>query len=499
MNLRMLLDHPDLDLDVLVPPENPDRPIRYVYTTDLVDPSRYLSGGELVLTGLVWWSEPGQAEPFVAALAAAGVAALGAGAAEHHEIPDDVVRACERHGVPLFGVPAHVSFAALTEYVVLGAARVRARAGVGVPDLRAAVANASTALDAGVWVLSPTGRVVAGTTSVPPIGVRQLLARRFLDATRLPVTVRGPGHPPHTVAEGSVTGTRALDWFLAAPGDQARWSSHQRHLMDILAVAAANEQSATVPARPDLSLLSSEDLRAAGLGDPDGMCVVSASADRATPDVAAAVLAELAASLGVVSVLGKATGPADSAASAGSAGEVRAVWGVGRNRRDRVLDELVGLVRLLEPGFGDVRFALGVGGSVGPAGLSASLDQARNARRVAERRGCRAGVQDGARLGAFHTLLVMVPDDQRAAFRRWVLGPVTDYDAEHQSDLLRTLRVFLACSGSWTKAAEQLHVHVNTLRYRIGRVEELTGRDLSSLPAQVDLHLALELGPAADT
>jgi DNA-binding PucR family transcriptional regulator len=68
---------------------------------------------------------------------------------------------------------------------------------------------------------------------------------------------------------------------------------------------------------------------------------------------------------------------------------------------------------------------------------------------------------------------------------------VLDYDVAHRSELVRTLEVFLHHSGSWSQAAAELHLHVNTLRYRIGRVAELTGRDLSSFPDRVDLYLAL--------
>ena len=63
----------------------------------------------------------------------------------------------------------------------------------------------------------------------------------------------------------------------------------------------------------------------------------------------------------------------------------------------------------------------------------------------------------------------------------------------HGTELVRTLRVFLDCSGSWTKAAEAMFVHVNSLRYRMRRVEELTGRDLGSLADQAALLLALRL------
>jgi DNA-binding PucR family transcriptional regulator len=43
----------------------------------------------------------------------------------------------------------------------------------------------------------------------------------------------------------------------------------------------------------------------------------------------------------------------------------------------------------------------------------------------------------------------------------------------------------------WNRCAAQLHVHVNTLRYRIRRIEQLTGRDLGTLENRVDLFLAL--------
>ena len=42
-----------------------------------------------------------------------------------------------------------------------------------------------------------------------------------------------------------------------------------------------------------------------------------------------------------------------------------------------------------------------------------------------------------------------------------------------------------------SEVAEMLHLHVNTVRYRVERIEELTGRDLSRLEDRVDVFLAL--------
>ncbi|HET6214147.1 MAG TPA: PucR family transcriptional regulator ligand-binding domain-containing protein, partial [Micromonosporaceae bacterium] len=91
MRLREVLDRPELRLTLLVGAEHLDRPINRVFTTDLPDPRRYLAGGELVLTGLMWRRQPEDSLGFVAALATTGVAALGAGDAALGCVPPDLV------------------------------------------------------------------------------------------------------------------------------------------------------------------------------------------------------------------------------------------------------------------------------------------------------------------------------------------------------------------------------------------------------------------------
>lgn len=61
-----------------------------------------------------------------------------------------------------------------------------------------------------------------------------------------------------------------------------------------------------------------------------------------------------------------------------------------------------------------------------------------------------------------------------------VLGPLLSYDCDHGSELLRTLRVVLDTDRSWQAAASRLHVHKQTLGYRIRQIERLTGRSLKS-------------------
>jgi purine catabolism regulator len=87
-------------------------------------------------------------------------------------------------------------------------------------------------------------------------------------------------------------------------------------------------------------------------------------------------------------------------------------------------------------------------------------------------------------------------DDSLAAAHR-VLGEVMAYDAAHDAQLLDSLRVFLQENRSWQRAAARLHVHKQTLVYRMRKVEALTSRSLSSTPDVAELWLALQSATAS--
>lgn len=169
MRLRALLETDALGLRLLGGAGELDRGVRGVMTTDLRDPSRYLSGGELVLTGLAWRRSAEDAEPFVRILNAAGVVGLAAGEAELGHIPDDLVTACVRHRMPLFAVREDVAFATITEHVVRQVSGERAGDLAAVVDRHRRLMTSGPAgggpevvldlltsdLDLRAWVLSP--------------------------------------------------------------------------------------------------------------------------------------------------------------------------------------------------------------------------------------------------------------------------------------------------------------------------------------------------------
>ena len=70
--------------------------------------------------------------------------------------------------------------------------------------------------------------------------------------------------------------------------------------------------------------------------------------------------------------------------------------------------------------------------------------------------------------------------------------PLADYDRRQHGDLVASLRAFLEHNGNWEAAARALAVHRHTLRYRIRRIAELTGRDLDRAGDRVEFWLALQ-------
>jgi Purine catabolism regulatory protein-like family/PucR C-terminal helix-turn-helix domain/GGDEF-like domain len=94
-------------------------------------------------------------------------------------------------------------------------------------------------------------------------------------------------------------------------------------------------------------------------------------------------------------------------------------------------------------------------------------------------------------LGAFQLLLSLQDDDALMSYCRSVLGPVEQGEGEYGGELLRSLDVFIEHNGHWERAASALYCHRHTLRYRIRRVEQLTGRDFSRARDRIEFWLAL--------
>ncbi|MFF4822865.1 PucR family transcriptional regulator [Streptomyces sp. NPDC001312] len=552
MRLRALLDTDALGLKLLGGEDELDRTVRGVMTTDLRDPSRYLSGGELVLSGLAWRRDAADSEPFVRILVRAGVAALAAGEAELGPVPEDLVAACARHRLPLFAVNESVAFATITEHVVRQVSGERAGDLAAVVERHRRMMTAGPAgggpdvvldllgsdLDLRAWLLSPTGRLIAGPKVGGPALPADACAR--LAAEQL-AAARTGRRGPHRVALGPTTyslfpirGGRSArdaretvlsDWLLAVEADAGEWPEERLDLLQGVTQLIAVERDRRDAARTVRRRLAQEVLELVQSGAPPAEIAarLRVAAPVLLPGLGAAphwqvIVARVEwddgrseggpiaqSLLEEILVDPHSTGPepSDRIAVAHTGDEAVALVPLPAvsaehdgSETGMLADALLEAVRdPLSAGLdGDGRLTLGVSAAVHSAeGLRGALEEARHARRVAAARSgrvCAAGHQE---LASHVLLLPFVPDDVRRAFTARLLDPLRDYDRRHRAELIPTLEAFLDCDGSWTRCATRLHLHVNTLRYRVGRIEQLTGRDLSRLEDKLDFFLALRM------
>ncbi|WP_223694024.1 PucR family transcriptional regulator [Leifsonia poae] len=114
--LAQLLARPELALRLLTPTtaDALDRAIPWVHSSELPDPTPFLSDGQvLLITGT-----PDEVDPYVSRLVAHGIAGLGFGTEVVRDgTPDALVDACIRHGLPLFEVPYRTPFIAIARFV----------------------------------------------------------------------------------------------------------------------------------------------------------------------------------------------------------------------------------------------------------------------------------------------------------------------------------------------------------------------------------------------
>ena len=94
-------------------------------------------------------------------------------------------------------------------------------------------------------------------------------------------------------------------------------------------------------------------------------------------------------------------------------------------------------------------------------------------------------------LGSFQLLLSLQDSDALRLFCESLLGPIEHGEGHYGGELMRSLEAFIECNGQWEAAARRLYCHRHTLRYRVRKVEELTGRDLSSARDRIEFWLAL--------
>ena len=153
----------------------------------------------------------------------------------------------------------------------------------------------------------------------------------------------------------------------------------------------------------------------------------------------------------------------------------------------RVLDEFV------ERSGSRTPLRAGVGrATTDPAGIAASRRDADDVLRL-----LRDGSRTTASARSLRTdlMVLRLADQERELPADSVVAMLSRHDAEHGTNLTGTLDAYLQAFGDVARAAAAVHVHRNTFRYRLGRIGEVTGADLSDpdvrLAALIDLRLRL--------
>ena len=513
MRLSDIATIPDLDF-IEVVAGGGDPQVHGVYTTDLGDPLAFLYGGELVLTSGLWYREPADAQTFVGALTGGHAAALVVGLAAIGEVPPPLVRACEEAGLALFAVEGAVSFRFLTETVMrvlAGAAGKLTLHRDLVADLASGegpsglVASLRRALGVDCAVITATGRMVAGGLTGTGSGELADAFRKALNEWTFPSAQRvGEQDDVSFFAVGSPVARRPAVAYVAIASDhrtQAPWMSAA--VEEVCALLAMDRSTRYESRRLEermvrevLARLQRHDsagadsqFRSLGFdGEAPVSCIVVSSRDtRYGTELAGVILEE------VHDEMPLSTAPVKLPTEA-----FLMFVGVDPELTSEAANSLSAQVRsiaqrlgpLLDRGY--VAIGTGTPGHL-PEGARVSMSEAEYTHRYATQGSGPIRFADNNSLSSHLLLVAAVPEEIKRVFRRRLIGVIADHDERHRTDLLATLQVFLEESGSWSRSAERLHIHVNTLRYRLQRVEKLTDRSLATLHDRVDFVLALSI------
>ena len=467
------------------------RTIDWVAPTELADPTPFIVGKELILTtGIGLLEGPhDRYEQFVERLADADAAAIGFGTGMSHPfVPPQMLVAASRRALPLIEVPYGTPFTEISRVVAESVIAERyelLQRGLEIHEtlasvllsgagLRPMIESLRNLIHGSVAVIDSHGRVLSSAPESAFWPIEEILHLRSPvrsdEESDLSVS-------PIEVAEEIVA-------FLCVRVSDATYNLHAIPYASTLIGLELARRQAELTGRRELVGQVVEDLLAQRLTDEDATRRLEAfgvDLDTATTVIVAAL-----------------THPDN---------RIRTLpWGpqelvnLDDSPRVRALigDELITIVPSSAPvheiaratrerlGTFDAAVRVGIGGShTGPNGLRLSYFEAKEATTHGP------GVSECEPLNLSTLLLVNreLPIREMAVS---LLTPLLEHDRNRGSDLLRTLATYLECSASTAETAKQLHLHRNSMRYRISQIERLTAHDLSEFPDQARLWIAIK-------
>lgn len=407
--------------------------------------------------------------------------------------PPELVTACSRRKLPLFCVDVHGAdpFAAARALFTGELARARGRNSADHAELLRLITRSETAVEAAVHLVTP-GAVVNPTYLLSPTIHRAAATRPPVPVTAVP----SEGRLLH-IDLGRPGCSLILSREHPAPWSHRRIAAVVRAFEDLRSSVAVSRRARAAVEETFLHELVSGASATVGpwaesLGIPPGSRVTAVVIDSGEADpagVADAVCDVAWATLrpGVVAVregrvlaLLPKSGPVSADAGAAVVTTAAAVTAI-----------CTTVAPTAVTGTSSCVFRT-------PDDLVHALV---SARQVAERERFRADEEedDAPHLRIPLSAGLITSPDAVEVLENSLLAPLLAQDARHDSAYIDTLRTYLVLNCRKTETADALGVHANTLRYRLARIEALTGRDLQVTADRVDFYLALTLREAGDS
>lgn len=511
-----------LDLRLLAGESGAAAGVRWVHISELADPTPWLRGGELLLTTGQALEDADACGAYVETLAGHGLSGLAVGVGLRHDaVPPALIDAAQARGFPVLEVPYELPFIAVTEFAAarlvneqyallrrsIAAQERLQRLVLAESGLLAVAAALAKLVEGVVLVLDGRGTPLAGAgaTGEPPEPLEAALAAELRERARRPAEAAARPFVPAAedlggrglaLPVGGAAGGLPDAWLVAARDDGPLGDFDRLVLGQAVNVVALELLRGRVADSTErrlagevLETLVSGELQGAelarrlapfGLGDQVAALVLAPHRRAMAPAEQALTAALRAEALhGLVAVSGRLV--------------CALLPGFGD---DELLELAERLVERVGAGTGE-RPAAGAGSAV-PAGRAReAFHEARLALEARELGagddgdGPRAAVATARDLGSFRLLLALQGTDALRGFCDALLGPLEQGEGHYGGELVRSLEAFIECNGQWEAAARRLPCHRHTLRYRIKRIEELTGRDLASARHRIEFWLAL--------
>ena len=532
ITVQDILDIPELNLRLLAGGKAAGNPVRWVHIAEIPDPTQWLKGGELLLT--TGYGLAGSRERMASGLKVLidhNLSGLGIGTGfSFEEVPQDLIQIAEENNFPLFEIPYNIPFIAITEAVsskIVNEQYSLLQRSLAVHEKLTKIVLEEKGLDAILSTLSALvgcsavlfdfhGLVLCEASyrrKLPPGTVAELWAQisdRRASRQDFSVGIEGLSGG---VQVYPVVASHRIGAFLAVVKDNGDFSDYDRiilhHVVTVTALELVKKKAVAETekrlAGDFFDELVASDLyeeeiarRLAFFGlEPEAehlLMLVDIDGFKAFLDSQReeAVVQDIKERLhwAVDEFLARRSTPFISASRSDSVVVLVQLGSDSTASVMRMAQELHTTIGEMLP---EITVSMGLGRPHRSlVDLRQSYYEATYAIKIRKLKGDTNVLASFDDLGSYGLLLGLQDTLSLEVFYDSVLGALREYDEENSSDLVKSLAYFLEANGHWGDAAERLYVHRHTLRYRMKRVEEITGRSLESAQDRMEFWLALK-------